>query len=69
MIIKISFIFSYIYIEQLEYIVVAELIVSHATVIEQIRAALAFNRFPLQLDNGIEITAANITTGDQNPFT
>jgi len=41
---------------------------SQTIFIEQIKAAFAFNLFPLRLDNSTEITAGDITTGDQNPF-
>ncbi|XP_051500909.1 uncharacterized protein LOC127409968 [Myxocyprinus asiaticus] len=48
--------------ELLEYIVVVEVNVSQAVVIEEIRSSLASFMFPFQVDNVTEISAMNITT-------
>ncbi|KAG1963596.1 adhesion G-protein coupled receptor F1-like [Pimephales promelas] len=55
--------------ETLEYIVVVELNASQTIFIEQIKAAFAFNLFPLRLDNSTEITAGDITTVCQQNVT
>ncbi|XP_056621215.1 uncharacterized protein adgrf6 isoform X2 [Triplophysa dalaica] len=48
--------------ELMEYIVIVEVNVSQAVVIELIKSSLASIIFPLQLDNGTEITEVNVTT-------
>lgn len=47
----------------MDYIVIVEVNVSQAVVIELIKSSLASIMFPLQLDNRTEITEVNVTTG------
>lgn len=47
----------------MEFIVIVEVNVSQAVVIELIKSSLASITFPLQVGNSTEITDVNVTTG------